>query len=176
VHHNAIWPTLSRLGWYIQRKGVDYRLAVGPGVPSLYSERTVPALLLSLDIQKRNTVLALYEPARSGRTEQFLRDHSEVIAGITGSPPDDKKQVMWRIAGKGWAGSPEGWPNNIQTIETLTTALLPQIEQLSEIAAKARIDQFKSRSVGITVAVSPQPSEVIEKKSLWDRLRGTNGR
>jgi hypothetical protein len=129
-------------------------------------------LFLRLQIQKRNAVLALYEPARTGKTEQFLRGHSELIAGITGSPPDDKKQVMWRIAGKGWAGSPEGWPKHIQTIESLTTALAPQLEQLGEIAAKERLDQPKPTPVEITVTVSPQPSEVIPKKSLWDRLRG----
>jgi hypothetical protein len=80
---------------------VSYRLPAGPRVPSAYSESKIPALFLSLHIQKRNAVLSLFEPARTGRTEQFLRDHTPLIAGITGSPPDENKQVMWRIAGQG---------------------------------------------------------------------------
>lgn len=178
-HHEAVWPALSRLGWYIppwQGEGVSYRLPAGPRIPSAYSESKIPALFLSLEIQKRNAVLSLFEPARTGRTEQFLRDQSELIAGITGSPPDDKKQIMWRIAGKGWAGSPEGWPTLVQTIASLATALKPDLEQLGEIAAKERIDQPKSTPVELTFVVSLQPPEVIEKKSLWDRLRGRKRR
>jgi hypothetical protein len=64
----------------------------------------------------------------------------------------------------------------MQTIDSLATALKPHLEQLGEIAAKEWIDRPKSTPVELTFVVSPQPSEVIEKKSVWDRLRGRKRR
>lgn len=74
---------------------------------------------------------------------QFVQDHRELIAAITGSPPENEKQTIWRIAGKGWAGTPEGWPNLIQTVDSLAAALTPHLEKLGEIVATERIDEYK---------------------------------
>jgi hypothetical protein len=179
-HHQAIWPTLSREGWHIppwQREGVDYRLAAGPLVPSPFAENyDEPALFLSLGIQKRQAVLALVETSLTGRTKEFLEAHRDLIARITGAPPDEAKQVVWRIPGKGWAGSAQGWPQHLQTIASLVAKLAPLLEPLGEIAAEERIDQLKSTPVEVTFTISPSGTATAEKKSMWDRLRGRNRR
>jgi hypothetical protein len=175
-HHEAIWPTLSHLGWQMphqQRKGVAYEFAVGPSVPSLYPDREEePALRLSLAIQKRQTVVALLEIARTGSTDEFLLDQSEVIERITGAPPDAESQAVWRITGSGWAGSTDEWPAHLKTLETLVGELAPRLEPLGNAAAAARIDQLKSSIAEISVTVSPAGASAVETRSLWDRLRG----
>jgi hypothetical protein len=175
-NHEVLWPALSRAGWHIpsrQREGVEYRYAVGPLVPSLYSEgQEKPALSLYLTLQKRQAVLALLEIARSGRTEQFLRDHSALIESITGSPPDADRQAVWRIPSKGWAGSPDTWPAHLKTIETLVTELAPRLKPLGDAAAGARIEQLQPTSMEWTISASPNGASDVTKKSLWDRLRG----
>jgi hypothetical protein len=179
-HHQAIWPGLSRLGRHIpswQREGVDYRFAVGPLVPSLFNEgQEEPALSLALAIQKRHAVLALFEIARTGRTELFLREHGALIERITGSPPDAEEQAVWRILGKGWAGLPDEWPPHLKTLEILVNELAPRLKSLGDAAAVARVEQLKSTTVEWTFSVSADGASTVDKKSLWDRLRGKGRR
>lgn len=177
-HHEAVWPTLSALGWYIphwQREGVDYRFPAGPLVPSLYPDAPdEPAVFFGLAIQKRQAVLALFEVARTGRTEEFLQAQSELIAKLTGFPPDVGKQVIWRIGGNGWGSEPEGWPNHLRTIKDLVETLAPLLGPLGNAAAAERIDQLKSTQVEITVTMSSDGGSIVRKKSLWDRIRGSD--
>lgn len=174
-HHEAIWPTLSKLGFQIpswQREGVDYRFAVGPLVQSLYSGQDEPALSLSLGIQKRQAVVSLLEAARSERTEEFLRANSALIEGITGWTPDPQKQVVWRMQGKGWAGSPEDWPKYLKKLELLVAELAPRLRPVGEAAAAAHAKNRESSAMEWTLTVPQNSNDSGEKPSLWSRLRG----
>lgn len=173
-HHEAIWPTLSALGFKIpswQREGVDYRFGIGPLVPSLYSGKDEPSLSLGLGIQKRQAVVSLFETARSERTEEFLRANSALIETLTGRPPDPEKQAVWRIGGKGWAGSTEDWPGHLETIGVLVAELAPRLAPLGEAAATAHRKQLESTTVELAVSVSKDGEPVVQRTSLWSRLR-----
>ena len=172
--HEAIWPTLSRLGWQLppwEKERFKYRLPVGPAVPSLYSEgQESPSLTLSLGIHKRQAVLSLLEIARSGRSEEFLRNHSDLIESITAVPPDPARQAVWRIPGKGWAASPEDWPLRLAVLEHLTEELVTRLRSEGEAAASAHMERLKSMTVELTVDVGPDGAKTVKKRSFWDRL------
>lgn len=173
-HHEAIWPTLSKLGFQIpwQREGVDYRFGVGPLVQSLYSGQEEPALSLSLAIQKRQAVVSLFETARSERTEEFLRAKSALIEGVTGRLPDPEKQAVWRIQGKGWAGSTEDWPQYLKKLALLVAELAPRLGPVGEAAAAAHAKNRESSAMEWTLTVPQDSNDSGEKPSLWSRLRG----
>jgi len=173
--HELIWPTLSKLGFFIpswQGEGVDYRLAVGPMVPSVYSGQDEPSLSLALGIQKRQAVLSLFETARSERTEAFLLENSALIERITGKPPDVEKQAVWRLSGKGWAESTEDWPAYLDKLDRLVAELAPLLRPIGETAAAAHREQQSSRQMEWTVTVTTETMRQEEKPSLWSRLLG----
>lgn len=67
------------------------------------------------------------------------------------------KQVVWRIPGKGWAGSEQGWRQYLQTMASLVAELASLVaelalllEPLGEAAAKEHSDQLKSTPVEVT--------------------------
>lgn len=151
-HHDAIWPTLSKLGFEMpwQREGVDYRFGVGPLIQSLYFPgQEEPALSVTLAIQKRQAVVSVLETLRSERTEEFLRANSALIEGITGRPPDPEKQAVWRIQGKGWAGEVEDWPQYLAKLALLITELGPRLGPVGEAAAAAHNEHLET---GVTVS------------------------
>jgi hypothetical protein len=177
-HHEAIWPTLSKLGFQIpswQREGVDYRFAVGPLVQSMYSGQAEPALSLALGIQKRQAVVSLFETARSERTEEFLRANSAPIKGITGGKPDPETQAVWRLPGKGWVSSPEEWPQYLEKLELLVVELAPRLKSVGEAAAAAHAKNRQSSAMEWTLTVPQGSNDSGEKPTLWSRLRGRRG-
>lgn len=175
-HHEAIWPTLSKLGFRIpswQRDGVDYRFGVGPTVQSLYSGQDEPALSLSLGIQRRQAAISLFETARSERTKEFLQANSALIEGITGQPPEPEKQAVWRIQGMGWAGPPENWPQYLKKLELLVAQLSPRLVPVGDAAAAARAVNPESSPMEWSKTADTDDTE--EKRSLWSRFRARVG-
>lgn len=170
-----MWPALSALGFQIpswQRAGVDYRFGIGPLVPSLYSGKDEPALSLGLGIQKRQAVVSLFETARSERTEEFLRANSALIETLTGRPPDPEKQAVWRIGGKGWAGSTDDLAGAPGDPGVLVAELAPRLAPLGEAAGTAHREQLESTTVELASSVSEDGEPVVQRTSLWSRLRG----
>jgi len=179
-HHELIWPTLSALDWQVppwQSEGQSYRLAFGPWVPSNYTEGAdTPGLYLSLAILKRQAVLSLLEPARTGRTEQFLREQGSVIQSITGMPPDPDKQAVWRIANLGYACSPQTWPRELETLQVLVEQLGPSLRLLAgDPTTSVTAGQPEGTSPGLDAQASSAVEHVAERRSLFDRLTRRRG-
>lgn len=176
-HHDAIWPILSGLGWQVppwQSEGQSYRLSFGPWVPSLYTEgEDTPGLYLSLAILKRQAVLSLLEPARTGRTDQFLRDNAAVIESVTGSTPEADKQAAWRMPDLGYASSPQSWADRLETLQVLVERLDPSLRLLAgEPESDADPDHPRRSMTTVTSQASHPADGTTKRRSLLDRLLG----